>query len=138
MRDGMDGVGTDESEVDLSKLLAEDSDEGVVEDEERAAVLRARCATLLEEHTFQPGQLVKWKKGMRNRLRPAYGEPVIVIEVMDPPIYEAGEEKSGGSAYFHEPLSLIAGTFLKKGGFLCFHYDHRRFEPYAGAGVNQQ
>ncbi len=131
-----DDIETEEAELDLSKILAEDGD-GMAE-EQRGSVLQARCAILLEEHVFQPGQMVQWKKGMRNRLHPAYGEPVVVVEMLDPPVYEAGSEKSGGSAYFHEPLTLIAGMFVDKGDFICFHYDHRRFEPYAPAGANQR
>jgi hypothetical protein len=28
---------------------------------------------------FRPGQIVQWKSDMKNKLRPAYGEPAIVV-----------------------------------------------------------
>src|SRR3990172_8959565 len=49
---------------------------------EIAQTLRDRYGRFTEKHTFTPGQLVKWKQHLKNRRRPAYDEPVIVVEVL--------------------------------------------------------
>jgi|ERR1035438_1991223 hypothetical protein len=91
------------------------------------------CAfkTLKVSHKFQPGQFVRWKKDMKNRRRPAYGEPVIVAEVLQTAVFdkEAGEE--AGTPLFREPLDLVIGLFAEEdGGFLLYHLDSRRLESF--------
>ena len=99
-------------------------------DREETAIRLKACATrLLIRHAFRTGQLVQWKRGLKNRRTPAYGEPVVVVESLARPVYDE-EIKSGGNPYFREPLTLIAGELDKDGDFICFHYDGRRFEPY--------
>lgn len=86
-------------------------------------------------HRFQPGDLVRWKPGLANRRFPRYGSPAVVVEVLDPPIIDGDDES--GSPYFREPLSLVIGLiWTPKGGrdgFVTFHVDARRFEPWSGA-----
>ena len=77
---------------------------------------------------FKPGDLVQWKRNMKNKRRPEYGTPMIVIEVLKEPLYDA--ERDSGSAYFKEPLTVKAGSLDNDGDFIVFHYDGRRFEPY--------
>ena len=36
---------------------------------------------------FRPGDVVVWKDGCSNRKRPKIGEPGVVIEVLDEPLY---------------------------------------------------
>jgi hypothetical protein len=91
--------------------------------------LLAAAATFHKAHQFTAGQLVTWKKGMKNRRSPDYGEPAIVIEVLTSPLINPGDES--GTPYFREPLDIIIGTLDSDGDLLCFHYDSRRFEPYA-------
>jgi hypothetical protein len=102
--------------------------------EETVARLKACAARLAKAHAFKRGQLVQWKKGLKNKVTPGYGEPVIVVETLDQPILDQ-HEKGSGSPYFREPLTLVAGEIDKDGDFLCFHYDGRRFEPYQGTGA---
>ena len=97
---------------------------------EQAEVLKTRAAGLAKAYTFVPGQLVSWKQGMKNRRYPSYGVPVVVIEVLDPPVHERSNKGGAGSSLFREPLSLVAGTIDNDGDLLCFHYDGRRMEPY--------
>ena len=91
--------------------------------------LKNYSAGLRQAHTFKTGQLVRWKNGLKNRRTPAYGEPIIVVDVLEEPIFDL-EVKSAGSTYFHEPLTLVAGELAPDGDFVFFHYDGRRFEPY--------
>lgn len=123
--------------VDLEKLLGGPQDSQgetstpagkPVNRRELADRLVSLATSFRERHTFQPGQLVRWKKGMRNRRTPVYGAPVVVIQILDEPVYD--RDLKSGSMYFREPLTLVAGDIDKDGDFLTFHYDGRRFEPY--------
>ena len=87
---------------------------------------------------FHPGQIVQWKAGMKNRTRPANAEPVIVMEVLNPPVYDMSKDMCG-SNLFREPLTLVLGMHDTDGEFLLFHYDGRRFELAADSEVpNEQ
>eukprot|EP01105_Mastigella_eilhardi_P004134 TRINITY_DN1547_c0_g1_i1.p1 TRINITY_DN1547_c0_g1~~TRINITY_DN1547_c0_g1_i1.p1 ORF type:complete len:253 (+),score=81.00 TRINITY_DN1547_c0_g1_i1:57-761(+) len=75
---------------------------------------------------FQPGDLVHWKPGLKNKKRPAENETCVVLEVLPAPVYDM--QKSAGTPYFLEPLSLKLGLLDSDGEFMVFHYDARRFE----------
>jgi hypothetical protein len=79
-------------------------------------------------YDFKSGDLVVWKKGLKNRARPALGEPAIVVQVLETPLKD--ETKESGTAYFNEPLDLALGLLDEDEDFTVFHYDRRRFEPY--------
>ncbi|MEI8158478.1 MAG: hypothetical protein WCH60_16560 [Burkholderiales bacterium] len=83
---------------------------------------------------FRSGQIVQWKSGMKNRSKPAYSEPVIVMEVLTPPVFDTSKEMAG-SNLFREPLTLVLGLHDTDGDFLLFHYDGRRFELALESGV---
>lgn len=85
---------------------------------------------------FRPGQIVQWKADMKNKRLPAYGEPAIVMEVLNPPVYDDSKEL-GGSNLFREPLTVILGINDTEGEFLTFHFDGRRFEVSADKGEEQ-
>lgn len=126
----------------LSRIgLSEDAppdlfDEGALDDLEGdlGAVLRERCAQLNTAHRFAPGDLVTWKLGLKNRRAPRYGEPAVVVCVLETPLFDGDQES--GSTYFREPLNLVLGMIWEqgpgRGDFVTFHYDGRRFEPWAG------
>ena len=85
------------------------------------------------ERALRPGMLAAWKRGLKNRRFPAYGEPAIVMEVLEQPVIDL--ENGSGWPYFREPLDLLLGIVNKDGDFLIYHVDRRRFEPYeSGAG----
>lgn len=94
-------------------------------------MLEIAFKSLKLSHHFQPGQFVRWKKGMKNKKFPAYGDPVIIVEILPTPVYD---KKAGGesdSPLFREPLDLVLGMFSKNDEeFLLFHHDSRRFEPF--------
>lgn len=118
----------------LREMLAniEDSDnELLVEPAEDAA---ERLMTLYQrltngrEKALRPGMMAMWKPGMKNRRFPHYGDPAIVVEVLDPPILD--HEDEAGSTYYRESLDLLLGILHKDGDFLVYHFDSRRFQPY--------
>lgn len=106
-----------------SSMLDSDS----VLPEEVAGLLRARRESLIRGHRFSEGDLIKWKSGLKNKNSPAYGVPAIVMEVIDHPVIDASAD--AGSAYFREPLDIVAGVLLQ-GTLALFHVDSRRFEPF--------
>jgi hypothetical protein len=80
-------------------------------------------------YDFKRGDLVVWKKGLRNKAKPALNEPAIVMQILDTPLRDQDKQDSG-TPYFNEPLDLVLGLIDEEGDFAIFHYDKRRFEPY--------
>lgn len=94
------------------------------------SILLSRYEALRQENNFTKGQLVRWKKGLKNRTRPNEGEPAIVVDILSKPVYDESE-KTAGSAYWREPLDIVLGILEKEGqDFILFHFDSRRFEPF--------
>jgi hypothetical protein len=90
--------------------------------------LKELCSRLHKQNEFKEGDLVKWKPGLKNRNYPAYGEPVIIVSVLDSPVFDPSE-LTAASPYFREPLSLIIGEVVEK-DFVEYHVDARRFELF--------
>jgi hypothetical protein len=126
----------------LSRIgLSEDAppdlfDDGALDDLEGdlGGVLRERFAVLNAKHQFAPGDLVTWKAGLKNRRVPRYGEPAVVVSVLDAPVLDS--EQESGSTYFRDPLDLVLGVIWDRdpgrGDFVTFHFDGRRFELWRG------
>ncbi len=76
----------------------------------------------------EPGDVLRWKPGLKNRRIPNYGQPAIVTEVLDPPLNSL--EESSGSAYFREPLTHLLGILDTDNELVIFHFDGSRFELY--------
>jgi hypothetical protein len=81
-------------------------------------------------HVFAKGQFVVWKAGLKNKVKPDYGEPAIVTGIYPSPLYDR-TEISSGSPYFHEPLTLVIGVYHED-DLVEFRVDGRRFEPVSG------
>ena len=94
-------------------------------------MLEIAFKSLKVSHHFQPGQFVRWKKGMKNKKLPAYGEPVIVVEILPTAVFDRKSGEQSDNPLFREPLDLVLGFFAKNDEeFLLFYYDSRRFEPF--------
>lgn len=107
--------------------------EQVSENEEQLLALQRRFSAQ-PLRGFKPGQIVQWKPGMRNRRLPKYGEPAIVMEVLNPAVFD-NDVNSHGSNLYHEPLTLVLGIIDPDDGeYLCLHYDGRRFEVQTDCG----
>jgi hypothetical protein len=102
---------------------------------EQAKRLRTAQQAFATKHEFKAGDLVQWKPGMKNRKRPRYGQPIIVVAVLKEPALDTNpEESSASTPYFREPLDVALGLVDSDGDFLVFHFDSRRFEPFGGEG----
>lgn len=109
---------------DLSSSVTEDS---IPNPQETASKLNERFELFRSEYVFKEGQLVSWKKGLKNRKYPRYGEPAVVLKILEKPVFS--EEKESGSPYFMEPLDMILGVIIND-NFEIFYYDKRRFIPF--------
>jgi len=88
-------------------------------------LLRDRHQAMCAVEHFQPGDIVIWKQGLRNKKHPVENTAALVVKVYDHPIYDTGA--GAGSPYFNEPLGFVIGIIDDDGDFLCFHSDPRRF-----------
>ena len=97
---------------------------------EHARRITELASSMDEASSFKKGQLVQWKPGLKNRILPAYNEPVIVREVLAEPLFDGCETaRCTGSPFFGEPLTLVVGLIDPDGDFVELRYDGRRFQP---------
>lgn len=54
---------------------------------EHGETMRHRFEVYRETYSFHEGDLVRWKPELKNRKKPEYGEPAIVIRVLMDPVY---------------------------------------------------
>ncbi len=111
-----------------SQEEALNSEENKNYDEAHLDQLKAACNSFLKKESFEVGQIVKWKKDLKNRRLPYTNQPAIVISILDEPVIS--KENESGSPYFLETLDIILGIITDEGTFLTFYYDSRRFEAY--------
>ena len=104
---------------------AEEKEDTIYSEEDISNLVKLN-KSFLKPHNFTKGQLVKWKRGLKNKALPHENQPAIVLDILDTPVYG---ENDPGSPYFREPLDLILGI-NENDEFLIFHYDKRRFEPF--------
>lgn len=75
---------------------------------------------------YEVGDIVVWKEGLKNRKSPLYGQPAIVMEMLDECEYAEREET--GSIYFMEPLNVRLGFIDDDGDFVSYLFDARKFK----------
>ena len=115
---------------EFAKSLAQSSGapRSQMEPGEVEKTLRVALQALQSKNDFKVGQLVKWKPGLRNKKRPNYGEPAIVVGLLETPVMDTSS--TSGSAYFREPLDMQLGLLDREGDLAVYYADRRRFEPY--------
>jgi hypothetical protein len=86
----------------------------------------------VQKEKFQPGDLITWKKGLKNRKYPTQNNVAVVIEQLE--IANIDGDSSSGSPTFREPLDLVAGVISEDGSFLTFYYDSRRLTKFEENG----
>ncbi len=125
----------------LDNLNLDDGDDDLLAEppEETSQHLRVLLERLTNgrERALRPGMLATWKPGLKNRRFPRYGEPVVVVALLDNPIINPGDES--GSPYFQEPLDLLLGVVRGDDReFLVYHADRRRFQPAEHGGAESR
>jgi len=71
-----------------------------------------------------------WKDGLKNRVRPDYGQPAIVVEVLEAPVVHPTAESL--TSDLQDKLDIVLGVMTEDNLFAFFHFDRARFEPYKG------
>jgi hypothetical protein len=95
---------------------------------DQAARLCNHAKSLANPIQFKVGDIVMWREGMKNR-RVTYGKPLLVVEVLDKPVFDKEKESAGaGSPYFREPLNIVLGELDENGDMNCYHHDSRRLQ----------
>ena len=84
--------------------------------------------SMLSKNSFKPGQIVRWKQGLKNKGAPQYNQLAIVWEILPKPLFDSSRTHVAASPNFHEPLDIVLGV-MDGDEFLLLHYDSRRFEP---------
>ncbi|OUD14257.1 hypothetical protein [Thioflexithrix psekupsensis] len=129
MSNGNADVSISPEDVDVLKKLGKLFQEKSIEKSpERYEDDLERKFNLFMEETpeFKKGDIVRWKKGLKNKKYPKEDQLCKVVEVLKEPIIE--ESRDSGSPYYREPLDLILALLDSESGLLVFHYDKRRFE----------
>lgn len=120
-----DGIAAIAAMLAQVKAGVEQEDDGVDRSIERC---KALVEKLNEHHAFRAGDLVQWKPGLRANKIPAYGEPMLVAEVLEAPVTDGVDDP--GSPYFRQPLDFIGASIDQEGDLCLYHFESRRFEPY--------
>ncbi|SRR5258708_5011356 len=95
---------------------------------EKSGRLEKAYKAFNDHHDFRPGQLVKWKKGLKTRLYPQYDEPAIVVAILEQPYIDSKIDSS--TPHFNDHLNIQLGLVMPDGQFYCYLFDSRRFEPF--------
>jgi len=111
----------------LSKISTMEESKQIIDIDKYMSDLSTLRENLNQTNKFDVGDIVRWKKGLKNKRIPEYDLPAIVVEILDKPIFD--EKAEVGSTYYREPLDIILGVIIKN-EFLTFHYDSRRMELY--------
>lgn len=111
------------NEARLKLVSRDDCDDPVLYDR----LCAKRDEFLAVDKPFAPGDIVMWKPGFQNKLRPEDNGVGVVMEVISEPHFNYTEQVPSSDLLFHEPLDLIIGTLSTNGDLVTFSYDSRRF-----------
>lgn len=129
----LEKIGLTNGKIDPTMTL--ETDEGDLEGDLVPLLLERYHQLAQVQYDLQPGTIVTWKPGLKNRRWPRIGVPAVVVQKLDPPVYDSDEP---GSTYFREPLDLILGLFVDnsehRGDFLVFHANSKRYQPWPHQG----
>jgi len=132
-----------EPEIDLENLqeqLAKLFKQKVTKatDERADDELIRKVASFVESPVdFKPGDIVRWKRGLKNKKMPTDDQPAVVIKQLSKPIIV---DQDSGTPYFNEPLDLVLAFTGREGELVVFYYDRRRFKRVEenGAGFSDE
>jgi hypothetical protein len=95
-------------------------------DTDLSTKLLASFSLITQPSSFKIGDIIQWKHGLKNRIEPKEGCHAVVTRVHSPAIISP--DKSTGSAYFREELSITIGFIDNEGDFQEFFVPGDRFE----------
>jgi hypothetical protein len=91
-----------------------------------SSVLQQKVDSLLTTSSIKAGDVVRWKKGLKNRKLPKENVCCVVIDVLENPIIQ--DTRDAGTPYYREPLDLVLAMLDDNSDLILLHYDQRRFE----------
>lgn len=110
----------------ISQVANDSGTKQIIDIEKHISILKDLVQTYSQERLFKIGDVVQWKEGLKNKKRPQYGEPCIVVEILDKPISD--DEAPIASPYYAEKLDIKLGLLADNGEFFIFHFDKNRFD----------
>ena len=113
----------------LLSSMQDSSSKGLIDIEKYIENLKDLYRRLKEKNEIKTGDIVKWKKGLKNKNLPRYDEPSIVVDVLKEPIIDPAAQNAG-TPYFNEQLDLVLGIITEDDNFLTFYYSSDRFELF--------
>lgn len=90
---------------------------------EYAERLQHAARAYLDVERFEPGQLVRWKPGMRNQQLPAEDAPAVVLEYLAEPVAPADDSEAED---YDITLGIIDGSETLR----VFAFPSRRFTAW--------
>lgn len=109
----------------IAQVANESNSKQIIDIEKHISILKDSVEKYNQVNTFKIGDIVVWKEGLKNKKRPQYDEPSIVIEILDMPITD--NEAPIASPYYSEKLDIKLGLLGDNSEFFAFHYDKNRF-----------
>jgi Uma2 family endonuclease len=110
----------------ISQITSDSGNKQIIDVEKHISILKSSVKKYNQKNSFKIGDIVQWKDGLKNKKRPQFGEPCIVIEVLDKAISDI--QAPIASPYFAEKLDIKLGLLGDNEEFFTFHYDQNRFE----------
>jgi len=110
----------------ISQITSDSGNKQIIDVEKHISILKSSVEKYNQKNSFKIGDIVQWKEGLKNKKRPQFGEPCIVIEVLDKAISDI--QAPIASPYFAEKLDIKLGLLGDNKEFFTFHYDQNRFE----------
>ena len=101
---------------------------GNIKDTGSPEVLKELGQRYLAKSSMVPGDLVTWKKGLRDSRFPEYGKPVVVIEIV--PGQRRPLEGDASGNHCGELIEMRIGVTDDDGDLTCFWVNANRFDPY--------
>lgn len=85
---------------------------------------------------FAIGDIVRWKKGLKNKKYPKEGQSAVVVEKLKEAIRQ--DQRDSGTPYFREPLDLGLALLDEDQDLVVFYYDSRRFELHQKGRISSR
>lgn len=121
----------EDQKKDLLKVLLknalEDNKKENIDNPQKIEILKELRDSYEKKYDFKVGDIIRWKNKLKSRKLPEYDEPIIILEILDEPIFNINEQI--GSTYFNEKIDIKIGI-VKDNSFLTFYLESRRFELY--------
>lgn len=112
--------------LDGSRLEVVPPDQLTPAQRDQADTLRNFAEKLtMKREQLKPGDVVRWKAGMKNAKRPDYGQKCVVIEAY--PAYRS-ERRGACATGFLEPNDVRIALIDSDSDVMLFTFDSRRFE----------